>query len=102
MTTSDDDLKTTTLNQVKRLGNEMTNEMASQMWYPLAKCCDSVTYWNVSDPDWVDGQVANLSESDDSGWNPTSYGNVARIAMTWPCETRGIKCSEKLRDLIFS
>jgi len=94
--------KISTLNKVKELGMQMKNEMASQMWHPLAKLCDIVMYWNAMNPVWIDQQLESIQSDDYSRWNQTSFCNLARIAVTYPCNERGIKCSEKIRDYLFS
>ncbi|ABQ43605.1 myristylprotein [Tanapox virus] len=93
--------KTTTLIEIKKILMEIPNSMISQVWAPIANFCDCVTYYNCSNEKWANDQLEMVLRCNSNMFNKTSYGNLARIAISYPFDCKGRKSINIINKYLF-
>ncbi|ABI99123.1 hypothetical protein DpV84gp138 [Deerpox virus W-1170-84] len=88
--------------KIKNILLNIPDSMVSQIWYPIAKLCDIITYYNCSNKTWIDSQLNDIDESLIPYFNIISYGNLARVAITYPFTDNGRKCISLLNKALFN
>ncbi|AAR07486.1 129R [Yaba monkey tumor virus] len=91
----------TTLTEIKKILIEIPESIISQVWMPIANFCDCVTYYNCSNEKWVNDQLDMISKYSSNVFNKTSYGNLAKIAISYPFDHKGRKSINIINKCLF-
>ncbi|QHR82669.1 hypothetical protein [Brazilian porcupinepox virus 1] len=75
-------------NKIKCFLKNIPKSIIYRVWLPVSLYCDQVTSHCVYNKEWTSNQV-NMMNDDTSMYNMTSYGNLAKVIVTYPNDKNG-------------